>query len=82
MKLKVVKIGEDGITEKDLLIHDAEEENPGLHSMLIVDQRPRDRNALLLPAGEPAGSLSMYSSTCTSLAISPARRSRSSLGMF
>jgi 2-oxoglutarate ferredoxin oxidoreductase subunit beta len=40
MKLKVVKIGEDGITEKDLLIHDAEEENPGLHSMLIDMKYP------------------------------------------
>ena len=29
LKLKVVKIGEDGITEKDLLVHDAEEARPG-----------------------------------------------------
>ncbi|PKP37821.1 MAG: 2-oxoacid:ferredoxin oxidoreductase subunit beta [Bacteroidetes bacterium HGW-Bacteroidetes-14] len=35
IKLKVVKIGENGITEKDILVHDAKEENPGLHSMLI-----------------------------------------------
>lgn len=35
IKLKVVKIGENGITEKDILVHDAQEENPGLHSMLI-----------------------------------------------
>ena len=39
-KLKVVKIGEGGITEKDILIHDAEEENPGLHSMLINMKYP------------------------------------------
>ena len=40
MKLKVVKLGENGITEKDLLVHDAHEENPGLHSMLIDMQYP------------------------------------------
>ncbi|MFA6334351.1 MAG: 2-oxoacid:ferredoxin oxidoreductase subunit beta [Bacteroidales bacterium] len=40
MKIKVVKIGENGITEKDLLVHDAEEENPGLHSMLIDMKYP------------------------------------------
>ena len=34
-KIKSVVIGENGITEKDLLVHDAEEENPGIHSMLI-----------------------------------------------
>lgn len=40
MKLKVVKLGENGITEKDLLVHDAYQENPGLHSMLIDMQYP------------------------------------------
>lgn len=40
MKIKVVKIGENGITEKDLLVHDAEEENPGLHSVLIDMKYP------------------------------------------
>jgi 2-oxoglutarate ferredoxin oxidoreductase subunit beta len=40
IKLKVVKLGENGITEKDLLVHDAHEENPGLHSMLIDMQYP------------------------------------------
>jgi len=34
LKLKVVKPGEDGITEKDLLVHDAEEPNPGIQYML------------------------------------------------
>jgi 2-oxoglutarate/2-oxoacid ferredoxin oxidoreductase subunit beta len=34
LKLKVVKIGENGITEKDLLVHDAVEANPGIHYML------------------------------------------------
>lgn len=40
IKLKVVKIGENGITEKDILVHDAKEENPGLHSMLIDMKYP------------------------------------------
>ncbi len=34
-KLKSVNIGENGITESDLLVHNAKEENPGIHSMLI-----------------------------------------------
>ena len=33
--LKVVKIGENGITEKDILVHDAYEPNPFLHLMLV-----------------------------------------------
>jgi len=35
MHLKVAKIGENGITEKDILIHDAYEEIPFLHVMLV-----------------------------------------------
>jgi 2-oxoglutarate ferredoxin oxidoreductase subunit beta len=34
LKLKVVKIGENGITEKDILVHKANENNPGIHVML------------------------------------------------
>lgn len=34
MKLKVVKLGKNGITEKDLLVHKANENNPGIHLML------------------------------------------------
>jgi 2-oxoglutarate ferredoxin oxidoreductase subunit beta len=34
LKLKVVKLGENGITENDLLVHDAHEPNPGIHYML------------------------------------------------
>ncbi|MFV0593675.1 MAG: 2-oxoacid:ferredoxin oxidoreductase subunit beta [Draconibacterium sp.] len=34
-KLKVVKIGENGITEADILVHDAYEEDPTLHLALI-----------------------------------------------
>lgn len=35
LKLKVVKIGENGITEKDILVHNATEPNPGIHMMLV-----------------------------------------------
>ena len=38
--LKVVKIGENGITEKDLLVHDAKEPNPGIHMMLVNMKTP------------------------------------------
>jgi 2-oxoglutarate/2-oxoacid ferredoxin oxidoreductase subunit beta len=34
LKLRVVKLGEDGITENDLLVHDALEINPGIQYML------------------------------------------------
>ena len=34
LKLKVVKIGENGITEKNILVHDAFESNPGIQYML------------------------------------------------
>jgi 2-oxoglutarate/2-oxoacid ferredoxin oxidoreductase subunit beta len=34
LKLKVVRIGENGITVKDLLVHDAHENNPGIQYML------------------------------------------------
>ena len=33
-KLEVVKIGENGITEKDILVHDQYEQDPGIHLML------------------------------------------------
>jgi 2-oxoglutarate ferredoxin oxidoreductase subunit beta len=34
IKLKVVKLGENNITEKNLLVHNAHEPNPGIHLML------------------------------------------------
>lgn len=34
LKLEVVTIGENGITEKDILVHDAHSEDPTLHLML------------------------------------------------
>ena len=40
MKLKVVKIGENGITEKDILVHDAHTDNIGLHSLLVDMKYP------------------------------------------
>ena len=40
LKLKVVRIGEGGITEKDLLVHDAYENNPGIHYMLANMKYP------------------------------------------
>ena len=40
LKLKVVTIGEDGITEGDLLVHDAQESDPTLHQMLVRSRYP------------------------------------------
>ena len=40
LKLKVVKIGEDGITEDDILFHKANENNPGMHTMLANMRYP------------------------------------------
>ena len=40
LKLEVVTIGENGITEKDILIHDAKEPDPTLHSMLVRLEYP------------------------------------------
>ncbi|MFA7116749.1 MAG: 2-oxoacid:ferredoxin oxidoreductase subunit beta [Bacteroidales bacterium] len=38
--LKVVKLGENGITEKDLLVHDSHNNNIGIHNMLIDMKYP------------------------------------------
>jgi 2-oxoglutarate ferredoxin oxidoreductase subunit beta len=40
LKLKVVKIGENGITKENLLIHDATEPNPGIQYMLANMRYP------------------------------------------
>jgi len=40
LRLKVVKLGENGITEKDLLVHDAHEPSPGIHYMLANMKYP------------------------------------------
>ena len=40
LKLEVVTIGEDGITEDDILVHNAQEENITLHMMLATMRAP------------------------------------------
>jgi 2-oxoglutarate/2-oxoacid ferredoxin oxidoreductase subunit beta len=40
LKLKVVKLGENGITEKNILVHDALESNPGIQYMLANMRYP------------------------------------------
>jgi len=40
LKLKVATLGEDGITEKDILVHDALEPNPGIQYMLANMRYP------------------------------------------
>lgn len=39
-KLKVVKIGENGITENDILVHNSHEDNLGLQNMLVDMKYP------------------------------------------
>jgi 2-oxoglutarate ferredoxin oxidoreductase subunit beta len=40
-KLEVVKIGENGITEKDLLIHDKYQWESGIHVLLATMKPPK-----------------------------------------
>jgi len=40
LKLEVVTIGENGITEEDLLVHDAHEEDISLHMMIANMNAP------------------------------------------
>lgn len=40
LKLEVVTIGENGISEEDLLVHDAHCEDPTLHQMLVRSKYP------------------------------------------
>ncbi len=40
MKLKIVTIGENGVSKDDILIHDAHEADPSLHLALINMRRP------------------------------------------
>lgn len=40
LKLKVVTIGDDGVKQEDILIHDAKESDPTLHQMLIRSTYP------------------------------------------
>jgi 2-oxoglutarate ferredoxin oxidoreductase subunit beta len=45
-RLEAVTIGENGITEEDILIHNPQESNPGVHTMLC-EMRPPDFPAAL-----------------------------------
>lgn len=40
LKLEVVTIGENGVSEADILVHDAEEKDPTLHQMLVRLEYP------------------------------------------
>lgn len=40
LRLEVVTIGENGVREEDILIHDAHEKDPTLHQMLVRLQEP------------------------------------------
>lgn len=40
LKLEVVTIGENSVTEADILVHDAEEKDPTLHQMLVRLEYP------------------------------------------
>lgn len=40
LKLKVVTIGQEGITRADILVHNAHEPNPGIHMMLVNMKAP------------------------------------------
>ena len=47
LTIKAVTIGEHGVTEKDLLVHDAYVPNPGVH-MMLVNMMPEDGLPLAL----------------------------------
>ena len=40
LKLEVVTIGENGVTQEDLLVHNAKEQDPTLHYMLVRMEYP------------------------------------------
>ncbi|RLD74685.1 MAG: 2-oxoacid:ferredoxin oxidoreductase subunit beta, partial [Bacteroidetes bacterium] len=40
LKLKIVTIGENGVSKEDILVHDAHEKDPSLHLALINMQYP------------------------------------------
>jgi len=46
LRLKVVKLGQNGITEKNILVHDAHEPSPGIHYMLAGMKYPENPVAL------------------------------------
>lgn len=54
LKLRVVNLGENGITEKDILVHDAFEPNPGIQYMLANMKYPEYPVALGVIRSVPA----------------------------
>jgi len=54
LKLRVVKIGEDGISGENILVHDAVEPNPGIHYMLANMKYPEYPVALGVIRAVPA----------------------------
>jgi 2-oxoglutarate ferredoxin oxidoreductase subunit beta len=40
LKLEIVTIGENGITQEDILVHNAKEQDPTLHQMLVRLEYP------------------------------------------
>lgn len=54
MRLKAVKIGEGGVTEGDILVHDAHEPNPIIHMMLVNMSYPDHPVALGVIRDVPA----------------------------
>jgi 2-oxoglutarate ferredoxin oxidoreductase subunit beta len=54
LKLRVVTLGENGITEKDVLVHDALEPNPGIQYMLANMKYPEYPVALGIIRAVPA----------------------------
>ena len=54
LRLEVVTIGEDGVTEDDILIHDAREPDPTLHQMLVRMRPPEFPMALGVIRAVPA----------------------------
>jgi 2-oxoglutarate ferredoxin oxidoreductase subunit beta len=40
LKLKVVNLGDNNVNEKNILVHDASEPNPGIHYMLASMRYP------------------------------------------
>jgi len=54
LKLRVVKIGENGFTGKDILVHDSKEPDPGIHYMLAHMKYPDYPVALGIIRAVPA----------------------------
>ena len=53
-RLEVVEIGKDGVTERDLLVHDQYSQDPGIHLMLAKMQLPEFPVAMGVLRSAPA----------------------------